>query len=120
MQVVADIIFWWWHGWIWVFLAWQIAYGMRPEGRIYDLLAETKTLFQISTVFKMAITDPVFAEDALWVLPIYWAIDLLWLWITKNFGDDRWKKRRKKAAAKVKEVAGRLVVVPELAPVTGK
>jgi len=26
--------------------------------------------------------------------------------------DDRWKKRRKKAAAKVKEVAGKLVVVP--------
>jgi hypothetical protein len=34
-----------------------------------------------------------------------------WLWrIGKD--DDRWKKRRRKAAAKVKELGGKLVVVP--------
>lgn len=31
----------------------------------------------------------------------------------KNSDDDRWKKRRKKLKAKVKEVAGKLVVEPE-------
>ena len=33
-----------------------------------------------------------------------------------NDDDDRWKKRRKKVAAKVKEVGGKLIVVPIPAP----
>ena len=44
----------------------------------------------------------------------------LWGWLAhkyykewKNSDDDRWKKRRKKLKAKVKEVAGKLVVEPE-------
>jgi len=44
----------------------------------------------------------------------------LWAWLStvfykewKNSDDDRWKKRRKKLKAKVKEVGGKLVVEPE-------
>jgi hypothetical protein len=33
-------------------------------------------------------------------------------WYRHHDHDDRWKKRRKKALAKVKQVAGKLVVVP--------
>jgi hypothetical protein len=44
---------------------------------------------------------------------------LLWWDIWKHDDhDDRWKKRRKKALAKVKQVAGRLVVVPIPHPTT--
>ena len=40
-------------------------------------------------------------------------VALWWFYIVKDKDrDDRWKKRRKKATAKIKEVAGRLVVVP--------
>jgi hypothetical protein len=39
-----------------------------------------------------------------------------WDWCRNHDGDDRWKKRRKKAVAKVKQVAGRLIVVPIPAP----
>lgn len=33
-------------------------------------------------------------------------------WIYRHDGDDRWKKRRKKALAKVKQVGRKLVIVP--------
>lgn len=34
----------------------------------------------------------------------------------KGDDDDRWKRRRKKALAKVKAIGGKLVVVPEVSP----
>lgn len=37
-------------------------------------------------------------------------------WYRNHKDDDRWKKRRKKALSKVKQVAGKLVVVPIPAP----
>lgn len=40
-------------------------------------------------------------------------VALWWIFVVKDDDrDDRWKKRRKKATAKIKEVSGRLVVVP--------
>lgn len=44
-----------------------------------------------------------------------WMVNLAML-ILEHDDDDRWKKRRKKALAKVKEQAGKLVVVPLPAP----
>jgi membrane protein implicated in regulation of membrane protease activity len=39
-----------------------------------------------------------------------------WDWYRRHDGDDQWKKRRKKALAKIKQVAGKLVVVPVPSP----
>lgn len=48
-----------------------------------------------------------------WLLLVYTVYEIL----AVRDKDDRWKKRRKKLASKVKEVAGRLVVVPMPVPV---
>lgn len=40
----------------------------------------------------------------------------LLLWLDHSSDDDRWKRLRKRATARVKAVAGRLVVVPTPAP----
>lgn len=58
-------------------------------------------------------------QDFAWYDPIALAFNVLawWFFIVKdNDKDDRWKKRRKKALARVKEVAGKLVVVPLPSP----
>ena len=50
-----------------------------------------------------------------WWDPIILLINILiwWFWIVKDKDrDDRWKKRRKKAMAAIKEVGGKLVIVP--------
>lgn len=124
MSVLADVIFWSWGIWCWSFLAWQWR-GRNRESVLYHFLQETKQAFKVLLVLKIAITNSVYyIIDGGWGMafyPIVMLCDLLWFLFIKDLGDDdRWKKRRKKAVAKVKEVAGRLVVVPELAPVTGK
>lgn len=47
------------------------------------------------------------------LLDLVFIIAYLYLWwIFRNDGDDRWKKRRRKMLAKVKQVGRKLVVVP--------
>lgn len=116
MRVLADVIQYSWTVWTWVFLIWLFT-RMGRQGPVYQLLQETKFLFKVITVAKMGVADPANFIDGLYWLPIIWGVDLMWLHFIKDLGDDdRWKKRRQKVTAKVKEVAGRLVVVPELAP----
>lgn len=117
MSVIGKIAFYFWLIWTWTFVGWQL-FGSRRDWFQYKFLVETKLLFKITIVVKMASYD--LQQGTKWI-PFLWVLDLLWLWIIRQLDDDdRWKKRRKKAAAKVKEVAGRLVVVPEVAPVTAK
>ena len=120
---IADVIWWAWLFWSWTYV-WWLMFSRNKQAKAYRFLAETKQAFKGLIVLKMAISDvETFVLEGLGVywLPIVWCSDLLWFIFIRDIDDDdRWKKRRKKAAAKVKEVAGRLVVVPELAPVTGK
>ena len=126
LPVIADLIFWAWMLWSWSFLFWLYR-GKDKDSSLYRFLAETKQAFKVLLVAKIGFYDPweFMIDDPLpggsiW-LSIVWLCDLLWfVWIKDVDDDDRWKKRRKKAAAKVKEMAGRLVVVPEPIPVTGK
>lgn len=110
----------------WLWISWALGYGIWQLTRaewLREVLLETRPAFRAITVLKMAVWDVSTAiPDAVYWLPFYWAADLIWIFIlSKDLGDDdRWKRRRKKAAAKVKEVAGRLVVVPELAPASVK
>jgi hypothetical protein len=120
IEIVAIGIFWTWTVWTWVFIAWLFT-GKQRNGVLWDILQETKHFFLVLTVAKFFVHDPVEAyPDAMWLLPLLWACDLLWVyWVRRDLGgDDRWKKRRKKAAARVREVAGRLVIVPEAVPVS--
>lgn len=49
---------------------------------------------------------------------LYWSYTAHdWYRRWKNTDDDFWKKKRAKAVGKIKEVAGKLVVVPELEPI---
>jgi hypothetical protein len=47
-----------------------------------------------------------------WLKSLFLLANAYWAWVAWYDRDDRWKRRRKRALAKVKEVAGRLVVVP--------
>ena len=119
---ISDLIWWAWLFWTWTYI-WWLMVSRNKEARSYRFLQETKQAFKVLIVLKMAIPDiEMFLLDGsgYW-LPIIWGSDMLWyIFIRDIDDDDRWKKRRKKAAAKVKEMAGRLVVVPEPIPVTGK
>lgn len=48
---------------------------------------------------------------------LYTHFAFLWYKFWKNSDDDFWKKKRERLSGKIKEVAGKLVVVPEPVPV---
>jgi hypothetical protein len=47
-----------------------------------------------------------------WLAAGIWSLNLVIAWTIGPDDDDRWKKRRKRLAGKVKALNGRLVVVP--------
>lgn len=122
MTFIGDLGFYTFVVWSWTLIIWQLK-GSDKTNRAYHFLQETRTAFKVALVIKMAIHNPqTYIPDSPEWLPLVWGSDLAWIWIVSRVfkDDDRWKKRRKKAAAKVRELAGRLVVVPEPIPVTGK
>lgn len=57
----------------------------------------------------------IWESTSWWHRPVNIFLALMYLgvwWIFKDDGDDRWKKRRKKMLAKIKQVGRRLVIVP--------
>ena len=70
-------------------------------------------------IFLLNHLSEVFRGEWSWYDPIILTANTLYWWfavVKDKDKDDRWKKRRKKALAKVKEVAGKLVVVPLPSP----
>lgn len=120
IELVSIGIFVPWTVWTWIYIAWVWTRRTKKNGLLWNILQETKQAFIVLTIVKIAFRDPVnLLPDSAWLLPIIWLVDLVWIYWARKLGDDdRWKKRRKKAAARVREVAGRLVIVPEAVPVS--
>lgn len=78
------------------------------------------TAYVSGPIFLLSyLADMIRGDTILWLDSILWPVNVLvwWFSIVKDEDrDDRWKKRRKKVAEKVKEVAGKLVVVPVPSP----
>lgn len=90
------------------------------------LLPFTWVACLVVAVFHGLISTPVELSEG--GLPLLIAGDVLcaliypyiahdWYLRWKNTDDDYWKKKRERMSAKIREIAGKLVVVPKLAPV---
>lgn len=72
---------------------------------------------EVHIAFPILILVFLVTADSFWDRISTMVNVMIWLdWLINHDDDDVWKKRRKKAVAKVKEVAGKLVVVPEPVP----
>lgn len=108
--------------WVWSGLVLQVArdwFHADTARTSFDglrwVVSELRPLYLPAVLVMIAdesLRGKLFGWDLFWS-----AMSILAYFIYKNEGDDRWKRRRKKAAEKVKALAsGRLVVVPSGAP----
>lgn len=106
--------------WTWSFwLMMDILVWWKKSDAAREIKREIHPFVLYGAMPLKCLHDGLTLYDTPATLTLIWLIDVIWFWLIKNDSDkdDRWKKRRKKAAARVKEVAGRLIVVPVPEPV---
>ena len=81
--------------------------GHRMHEVAYELRPFVLWFFPINA-FLLPILAPHFTVGN----TIYMVGNLFWWYVAWRDKDDRWKKRKAKVLARIREVAGRLVVVP--------
>jgi hypothetical protein len=118
----------------WVALVIGVVYAwtrpMRPNSpktKATELAAEIRPIAWICALYVAIHGGPIWLVQeymkneqsgasnfiGLFILVCWGFMSRQWYRDWKNSDDDRWKKRRNKLKAKVKEVAGKLVVEPE-------
>lgn len=102
------------YSWSWTFriCAWRPEVRLKMRVICWELRPFALFAIPVDAWNYIAVTHDGILGRA-FILIIYAAYMLMAI-LDKN---DRWKKRRKKLAAKIKEVAGRLVVVPIPVPI---
>lgn len=118
---MVDVLgtFWWWLAFIstlmyWSYVNLRLQFGSTTRHIRSEIHWITAWVFSpimfVDNTWQAVHDDAVGRTLYAMFMPIL--ILIWWFVIVKDDTDDRWKKRRKKLASKVKQVAGKLVVVP--------
>jgi hypothetical protein len=101
-------------GWIWLSLGIGIgaSFDRQAADWVMTLKRELKPFIPMLALFNL-LMDLTILESLLGdTMSVLSCVIALWMYVSDKDDDDRWKRRRDKAAGKIKSLGHKLVVAP--------